>query len=994
MTMRPHIIRLLVLLSVLIPAGRVLPQEGEGEPVMLEPDALRFESGAAWGQITDGGTFANEKMAKPITLVMRDRTLREILVRVGELAGIELVFNDERVAVRGVSIAVERKPVQHVLDELLLGRGINYVVSARGQVIIGNEQRVAETVGTIRGVVQGKNSEPLVGAHVMIRGTRIGASADVQGKYTIPKVQPGLYTLEISCMGFAKISRQVMVRAGETVAADFLMDETSFMIGAIEVVGSSDALPRDAQSKTTISSAEIEHFQASSIGDVLDLVPGVQKSDNPGLGKTSQIALRGREDDLLSAFGTLVMVDGIPLSNNANLQFEQYSSAKAGVSTMGRGADLRTIPADNVASVEVVSGMPSVRYGDMTSGLINVQTKTGAQPNRLKIKSNPDTREGNLGGGFDLGNAGLSYNFNAAQSERDVRKDGDEYVRLTGQVVYSTSMLNEALSLSAKVHGQKIFDEEEPRGDVYRTRNYNRGHTLGLATWGKYSFVPGISDLDFNTYLTYRKEDSHRSKLVQSDVRVLPTGDTISSYIGQVDTRGIEWTVGGRLEWNNTFFTGDLIHRTLLGTDIQYNANTGEGVLLDTTFNYYGSASGRLPYSFDSIPGQVLASVYAEDRIAGHWGVDFSLTLGVRYEMYRPFDISLKGLWGDGDLVRSHQGSFFNPRMSLLVAFSETNQLRLSAGFSSKSPPMSSIFPPPDVMRWRNPLVGTVAYIRPNLWVPDLKGYREGQIEMSFDQKLFGSAGVTLTGYYRSREREPESFSLPVFVTTTQAGKTYAYFVDTYGLFVNDGWTLSKGLEFTMRTGTIRPLNMELRVVGSYSRNVFGRGMSTFHETPVVSKGQFPNVAVAGADTLIGWWYPSQTKWRDRLLINYYLRYTVAPLGLWATVRVEQTVWERYQDMNGKPVDLSLLTPTEQVQRAFDEQIKPRYLKWLVNVNISKSLFRGAEVSFYVNNILDDPAITRYMRTPTVSDEETRNPALFYGLEFSMVIDELFRKGE
>ena len=179
------------------------------------------------------------------------------------------------------------------LDELLLGRGISYVVSPRGQVIIGNEQRVSETVGTIRGVVQGRTGEPLVGAHVMIRGTRIGASADVQGRYTISKLQPGLYTVEISCMGFGKVSRQVAVRAGETVAADFLMEETSFLIGAIEVVGSTEVLPRDAQSKTTITSAEIEHFQASSIGDVLDLVPGVQKTDNPGLGKTSQIALRG-----------------------------------------------------------------------------------------------------------------------------------------------------------------------------------------------------------------------------------------------------------------------------------------------------------------------------------------------------------------------------------------------------------------------------------------------------------------------------------------------------------------------------------------------------------------------------------------------------------------------------------------------------------------------------------------------------------------------------
>jgi hypothetical protein len=975
-------------------ASRAFAQEAEPEPLSLESIILQADPAAEWGQITEGGGFANEKMSKPITLVMRDRTLREILVRVGELAGIELVFNDERVAVRGVNIAAERKPVQHVLDELLLGRGISYVVSANGQVVIGNERRVAESVGTIRGFIQEKNGEPLVGAHIMIRGTRIGASTDAQGRYAITKLQPGLYTLEISCMGFGKIVRQVVVRAGEITAADFLMDVTSFMIGAIEVVGSNDALPREAQSKTTISGAEVEHFQASSIGDVLDLVPGVQKTDNPGLGKTSQIALRGGQEDLLSAFGTLVMLDGIPLSNNANMQFEQYSGAKAGTSTMGSGADLRMIPADNVASIEVVSGMPSVRFGDLTSGLINVQTKTGAQPNRLKVKNNPDTREANLGGGFDLGASGLSYNVNVAQSERDVRKDGDEYTRLTGQVVYSTVTLGDALSISAKVNGQKIFDEEESKGDVLRTKNYNRGHTLGVATWGSYAFTPGISTLDFNTYMTYRREDSHRSKLIQADLRILPNGDTISSYIGQVDSRGIEWTVGGRLEWNNTFFTGDVIHRTLMGMDVQYNANTGQGLLFDTLYNYYGSLSGKVPYAFDSIPGQTLLSMYAEDRISGHWGADFTLSLGFRYEMYRPYGLSLKGLWGDGELVKSHHGSFFNPRMSLLLAFSEMNQLRLSAGFSSKSPPMSASFPPPDALRWRNPATGALLYFRPNTWVPNLRGYREGQIEVSFDQKLFGSAGFTLTGYYRDRQSEPEAQVIPVFTTASQAGKTTAYLVDKYGIYTNDGWTISKGLEFTLRTGNIRPLNMEFRVVGSYSRTLFGRTNLYFGDTPVAAKGQYANNPVPGADTLIGWWYPSLNKWRDRLLVNYYLRYTVAPLGLWVTVRAEQTVWERYQEMNLVPVDMALLSPTDRTQRLFDEDIKPRYLKWLVNVNISKSLFKGAEVSFYVNNVLDDPAITQYMRTAFVSAEDTRNPDLFYGLEFSMVIDELFRKGD
>jgi hypothetical protein len=84
---------------------------------------------------------------------------------------------------------------------------------------------------------------------------------------------------------------------------------------------------------------------------------------------------------------------------------------------------------------------------------------------------------------------------------------------------------------------------------------------------------------------------------------------------------------------------------------------------------------------------------------------------------------------------------------------------------------------------------------------------------------------------------------------------------------------------------------------------------------------------------------------------------------------------------------------TVKIARDFDERIKKKPAKWLFNINISKALFKGAEVSFYVNNVLDDPALYRYQYTYNLNDiaEEVRNPSLFYGIEFSMVVDELFR---
>ncbi|MBP1656097.1 MAG: hypothetical protein H6Q31_698, partial [Bacteroidetes bacterium] len=153
LTLLPWLISLATLFLPVLPAGA---QETRNNPEIPEsqlPLSRGEEDGSMLTEASEG--FASEKLATRITLVMHNRSLRDILMRVAELSGVNLVFNDDLVAVRDVSVAAERKPVQHVLDELLLGRGINYVVSARGHVIIGSEQRVAESVGTVRGTVQG-----------------------------------------------------------------------------------------------------------------------------------------------------------------------------------------------------------------------------------------------------------------------------------------------------------------------------------------------------------------------------------------------------------------------------------------------------------------------------------------------------------------------------------------------------------------------------------------------------------------------------------------------------------------------------------------------------------------------------------------------------------------------------------------------------------------------------------------------------------------------
>lgn len=945
-------------------------------------------------------SYSQSILLTRITIELKDGTIRDVLRIIAARTGIKMIFHDDLVKEKLSYFYVYDETLENIFNQLFRNKGLSYILTDKNEIIIAKTQKIDEETGIIQGTVRDKSGEPLIGANVIIKENRLGAATNKNGKYVIYKLKPGKYTVEVSFIGYKKETKEVVVKKGESINVDFYLESTAFYIGAIEVVGTTELIPKDANTKTVISGAEIEHFQASSIGDVLDLVPGVQKTSNPGLSKTSQVAIRGEETDKLSALGTLVIVDGIPVSNNANLQFEKWTSGITGPSNVGGGIDLRTIPADNIEMIEVIRGLPSVRYGDVTAGVINVRTKTGIQPHRLKVKSNPDTREINLGGGSDLRFVGFSYNLNAAQSERDIRKKGDEYVRLTGQMVLSKDFWDNRLNTNWKIYGQKIFDEEQPKGDVYRTRNYNRGYSLQTAWWGKYASELGIETITYNTYLNYRRENSMKSRLVQSDLRILPTGDTVSTYLGKVETRGNEWQLGGRFEWEKIYLTGDYIHKILIGSDVQYEANTGEGVLIDTLFNYYGVESGKLPYRFDVIPGQTLASIYVEDKITGKLGLDFTAVIGFRYEMYRPYKFNIKGLWGDGDLVKSHQGTFFNPRMNMILYLSEYNQIRVSLGATTKSPAMSYVYPPPSVLKWRNPLDSLIVFYRPSTHNPELKGYKEWQYEISYDQKIGNLIGSSLSAYYKERKNDPSGQTIPIFFYTELNSIPYLYYIGKYSIQQNLGWSYSKGVELTIRSSRIKPLNMEFQVVGSYNFVKRGTNSWQYDENPDKTLGRFPNFKVPGIplDTLFGFVYDASMYWSNRFILNYFVKYTHPALGLWVTIRAEHTIFEKTRTYNLKPIDYSVIKDsvkltTVRLSRDFDERIKTKPPKWLFNINISKALFKGAEVSFYVNNFLDDPALYRYQYTYNPGDitEAERNPPLFYGIEFSMVVDELFK---
>ena len=72
-----------------------------------------------------------------------------------------------------------------------------------------------QTTSRISGsVVDATSGDPLPGANVLLQGTSIGGSTDINGKYEIRNVPAGSYTIRVTYIGYDPLSMMVQVKGG------------------------------------------------------------------------------------------------------------------------------------------------------------------------------------------------------------------------------------------------------------------------------------------------------------------------------------------------------------------------------------------------------------------------------------------------------------------------------------------------------------------------------------------------------------------------------------------------------------------------------------------------------------------------------------------------------------------------------------------------------------------------------------------------------------
>ena len=464
--------------------------------------------------------------------------------------------------------------------------------------------------------------KPIAFATLYIKESGHWAVTDDDGSFTMRNVPVGKVTLTIQCLGYA--TRQLTFNIAKDVPRMriTLQQET---LKLDEVTITAQRKNNESTTSYTIDRTALDNQQIVSVSDLSTLLPG-GKTVNATLMNDTRMALRsGIQEGGNASFGTAIEVDGIRLDNNAAV------GETAGAST-------RSISSSNIESVEIVTGIPSVEYGDLSNGVVKVNTRKGKSPFILEGKINQHTKQIALNKGFDLGsNKGiLNASIEHAKSFSDIASPYTAYQRNILSLHYMNIFMRETtpLTLNLGVTGNiggyhTEADPDNELDDYSKVRDNSLRANFELNWLLNKKWITNLSLRgSFSTSDRSTESSTHASSATtlayihatnegyfiatpydanpQAPVILGPTG--YWNVKQHQESRPMNWSLRLKGDWTHRF--GGLMSRMMVGAEYTGSRNNGRGTYYD---NMRYAPTWR-EFRHDDLPTLHNLALYAEEK--------------------------------------------------------------------------------------------------------------------------------------------------------------------------------------------------------------------------------------------------------------------------------------------------------------------------------------------------------------------------------------------
>ncbi len=206
----------------------------------------------------------------------------------------------------------------------------------------------------VSGVVASADGTPVPFATVFIQGTKLTATCDVAGNFSIKNVASGSHMLTAASLGFLQETFPISVRAGHLTAIRLILKEDINELEEVVVNGQSESQML-LQSTASVSVLETKQLyaQSNNTSDIVKQIPGVNVRQTGGFGSSADIYINGMSGKQVKFF-----LDGVPLSY------------------FGSGLGLNVLPVNLMEQIEVYKGVVPVDLGaDALGGAINIVSR-------------------------------------------------------------------------------------------------------------------------------------------------------------------------------------------------------------------------------------------------------------------------------------------------------------------------------------------------------------------------------------------------------------------------------------------------------------------------------------------------------------------------------------------------------------------------------------------------------------------------------------------
>ena len=552
----------------------------------------------------------------------------------------------------------------------------------------------AQQSGTIGGVVKDQTGAVIAGAKVEIHNPvshyERSTTSDKDGGFSFSNVPFNPYHLVVTASGFQPYTQDVDLRS--LVA--------SSVTATLSVTGGAESVTVTEQGSELVENDPIAHtdvdrdlFSKMPLESASSSISSLVTFTTPGVAADSNGFMHGLGEHQENAFS----VDGQPITDQQSKAFSNQ------------------IPVGAVQSLEAVNGIPPAEYGDKTTLIINVTTRSG-----LNLKPT-----GSLTGTYgSFGTSGAGFEFGVGSQH------WGNFITATG--LQSGRFLDppEYRVIHAKGNSENIFDRVDflPRSDdsIHVNLNYARSwfqqpNQFDQAAVGQdqralintFNIAPGWTHV-FNTNTVLTTEAFVR----QDRYHYFPSADAFSDLPATLAQNRHLTNLGIRSDLS--YIRG--AHNLKMGVQLQHwflNEHFNLGIT-DPTFNPpcndpseappctvsgsnpnnlpglapFDLTRGGSPLDFNGHTDIKETSMYLQDTInLGNW----SLNLGIRGDVYRglssdsqaePRAAVAYNIKASNTVLRLGYGrSIVTPYNENLIVSSSTGINGLGGGTTSAIPP-------------------------------------------------------------------------------------------------------------------------------------------------------------------------------------------------------------------------------------------------------------------------------------------------------------------